>query len=173
MGGVGAETQFDSLFDPIDLGGVTLSNRICMAPLTRHRSGLDGVPTDLNVEHYRQRASAGLIVTEGIYPSPMGRGYLFTPGLHNDEQEKGWSKVTSAVHAAGGRIIGQIMHVGRLSDPLLHDGELPIAPSAVRPDPMARHYTVNCPRPKRHYPEPRAMTHAEVLAVIDEFAACA
>lgn len=165
--------QYDPLFAPMALGGVMLSNRICMAPLTRHRSGLDGVPTDLNVEHYRQRASAGLIVTEGIYPSPMGRGYLFTPGLHNLEQEKAWSRVTDAVHQADGRIFGQIMHVGRLSDPLLHNGELPVAPSAVRPDPTARHYTVNCPRPKRAYPEPRAMTHGEVLDVIGEFADCA
>ncbi len=161
------------LFERLDLSGVTLSNRICMAPLTRHRSTLEGVPTALNVEHYRQRAGAGLIVTEGIYPSPRGRGYLFTPGLHSDEQEAGWAKVTAAVHSEGGRIFGQIMHVGRLSDPLLHDGDLPLAPSAVRPDPTARHYTVNCPRPKRPYPMPREMTHAEVIATIDEFAACA
>ena len=170
---VSDEGQFAPLFDPIALGGVMLSNRICMAPLTRHRSGLDGVPSELNVEHYRQRASAGLIVTEGIYPAPMGRGYLFTPGLHTDAQELAWSKVTAAVHEAGGKIFGQIMHVGRLSDPLLLDGELPLAPSAVRPDPTARHYTVNCPRPKRPYTTPRAMTHREVLAAIDEFADCA
>lgn len=170
---VSTEEQFDPLFGPIELGGVMLSNRICMAPLTRHRSGLNGVPSELNVEHYRQRASAGLIVTEGIYPSPMGRGYLFTPGLHTNEQEKAWAKVAGAVRAAGGRIFGQIMHVGRLSDPLLLDGEMPLAPSAIRPDPKARHYTVNCPRPKRPYPTPRAMTHGEVLDVIGEFADCA
>lgn len=163
----------DVLFEPSQVGGTPLANRICMAPLTRHRSTLEGVPTALNVEYYRQRAEAGLIVTEGIHPSARGRGYLFTPGLHTDEQDAGWRRVTDAVHGAGGRIFGQIMHVGRLSDPVLLDGAPPLAPSAVQPDPTARHYTVNCPRPKRRYPVPAAMTHAEVIATIDEFAACA
>lgn len=159
-----------TMFSPLKVGNVTLKNRMAMAPMTRQRSGLDGVPTDLNVEHYAQRASAGLIVTEGIFPSEMGCGYLFTPGLCNDAQMQGWKRVTDAVHARGGAIFGQIMHVGRLSDPLMLKGEQPMAPSAVRPDPKARHYTVNCPRPKRPYPEPRAMTHAEVLRTIDEYA---
>ena len=167
------QTQPDALFQSIDIGGVTLKNRLVMAPMTRQRSTLDGMPTALNVEHYRQRASAGLLVTEGIYPSSMGKGYLFTPGLCNDAHEHGWRKVTQAVHAAGGTIFGQIMHVGRLSDPLMLDGEQPIAPSAVQPDPKARHYTITCPRPKRPYPEPRALSHAEVLDVVDEFRACA
>lgn len=160
----------DALFAPLRVGNVTIANRMAMAPMTRQRSLLDGTPTDLNVDYYRQRASAGLIVSEGIYPGPMGCGYLFTPGLHNDRHVAGWKRVTDAVHGAGGAIFGQIMHVGRLSDPLMLDGEQPIAPSAVQPDPKARHYTVNCPRPKRPYPEPRAMTHAEVLGVIDEYA---
>ena len=161
------------LFTPTRIGGVTLRNRLAMAPMTRQRSTLDGVPTELNVEYYRQRASAGLLVSEGIYPSPMGKGYLFTPGLHTDAQTQGWRRVTAAVHGAGGVIFGQIMHVGRLSDPLMLDGEQPVAPSAVQPDPKARHYTVNCPRPKRPYPVPRALSHAEVLGVIDEFRDCA
>ena len=78
-----------ALFQPIEIGGTKLNSRLAMAPMTRQRSTLDGVPTDLNVEHYRQRASAGLIISEGIYPSEMGRGYLFTPGLHNDRQADG------------------------------------------------------------------------------------
>jgi N-ethylmaleimide reductase len=160
----------DAMFTPLHVGNVTIANRMAMAPMTRQRSLLDGTPTDLNVDYYRQRASAGLIVSEGIYPGPMGCGYLFTPGLHNDRHVAGWKRVTDAVHGAGGAIFGQIMHVGRLSDPLMLDGEQPIAPSAVQPDPKARHYTINCPRPKRPYPEPRAMTHAEVLGVIDEYA---
>lgn len=162
-----------SLFQPIEIGGTRFSNRLAMAPMTRQRSTLDGVPTDLNVEHYRQRASAGLIISEGIYPSAMGKGYLFTPGLHTDAQEAGWKRVADAVHEEGGKIFGQIMHVGRLSDPLMLDGAQPIGASAVQPDPLARHYTINCPRPKRPYPEPRALTHAEVLGVIDEFRDCA
>jgi N-ethylmaleimide reductase len=163
----------ETLFEPLEVGHVWLKNRLAMAPMTRQRSTLDGVPTDLNVEHYRQRASAGLIVSEGIYPSAMGKGYLFSPGLHTPEQAAGWKRVTQAVHGAGGAIFGQIMHVGRLSDPLMLDGRQPIAPSAVQPDPTARHYTITCPRPKRPYPEPRAMTHAEVLAEIDGFRSCA
>lgn len=162
--------SLDTMFSPLKVGNVTLKNRMAMAPMTRQRSGLDGVPTDLNVEHYAQRASAGLIVTEGIFPGEMGCGYLFTPGLCNDTQMQGWKRVTDAVHAKGGAIFGQIMHVGRLSDPLMLKGEQPIGPSAVQPDPKARHYTVSCPRPKRPYPEPRAMTHAEVLRTIDEYA---
>jgi N-ethylmaleimide reductase len=163
----------DALFQPLDIGTVTLKNRLAMAPMTRQRSTLDGVPTDLNVEYYRQRASAGLIVSEGIYPTAMGKGYLFTPGLHTSEQAAGWRRVTDAVHGEGGAIFGQIMHVGRLSDPLMLDNRQPIAPSAVQPDPTARHYTITCPRPKRPYPEPRAMTHAEVLQEIDGFRDCA
>ncbi len=163
----------DALFKPLQVGNVVVKNRLAMAPMTRQRSALDGVPTDLNVEYYRQRASAGLIVSEGIYPSAMGKGYLFTPGLHTQEHATGWKRVTDAVHQEGGAIFGQIMHVGRLSDPLMLEGRQPIAPSAVQPDPKARHYTITCPRPKRPYPTPRAMTHAEVLEEIDGFRNCA
>lgn len=165
--------HLEQMFAPMRIGNITVANRMAMAPMTRQRSRLDGVPTHLNAEYYRQRASAGLIVTEGIYPGPMGSGYLFAPGLHNDEQLAGWKSVTEAVHGAGGAIFGQIMHVGRLSDPLMLGGEQPVAPSAVQPDPKARHYTINCPRPKRPYPEPRALTHTEVLGVIDEYRRCA
>lgn len=163
----------DALFEPMRIGDTVVRNRLAMAPMTRQRSGLDGVPNDLNVEYYRQRASAGLLVSEGLYPSEMGKGYLFTPGLHTAAQVAGWRRVADAVHGEGGAIFGQIMHVGRLSDPLMLDGRQPISASAVQPDPTARHYTINCPRPKRPYPEPRALTHAEVLGVIDDFRTCA
>lgn len=163
----------DTMFSPLRVGNVTLANRMAMAPMTRQRSGLDGVPTDLNVEYYRQRASAGLLVTEGIYPSAMGNGYLFAPGLHTEAQMQGWRRVTEAVHAAGGAIFAQIMHVGRLSDPLMLGSAQPVSASAVQPDPKARHYTISCPRPKRPYPEPRALSHPEVLGVIDDYAKCA
>jgi len=162
-----------SLFRTLALGAVTAPNRLAFAPCTRHRSRIDGVPTDLNVEYYRQRASAGLLITEGTAPSAMGVGYLFTPGLYTEAHIRGWRKVTDAVHAEGGRIFCQLMHTGRLSDSLLlPEGATPIAPSAVQPDPTARHYTVNCPRPKREvpYPVPRAMTRADIQKTVDEYA---
>ena len=165
--------NLEKMFSPLRVGNITLANRMAMAPMTRQRSTLDGVPTDLNVEYYRQRASAGLLITEGIYPSAMGNGYLFAPGLHNEAQMQGWRRVTDAVHTAGGAIFAQIMHVGRLSDPLMLDGAQPVSASAVQPDPKARHYTISCPRPKRPYPQPRALAHAEVLGVIDDYAKCA
>lgn len=163
----------NALFTPMRIGDITVRNRLAMAPMTRQRTGLDGVPNDLNVEYYRQRASAGLLVSEGLYPSEMGKGYLFTPGLHTEAHVAGWRRVADAVHGEGGAIFGQIMHVGRLSDPLMLEGRQPISASAVQPDPHARHYTINCPRPKRPYPRPRALTHAEVLGVIDDFRDCA
>ena len=161
------------LFDPLQVGGVTLKNRLAFAPCTRQRSNLDGTPNALNVEYYRQRAGAGLLVSEGIYPDDMGKGYLFSPGLCTASHVAGWRAVTDAVHDAGGAIFAQIMHVGRLSDPLMLPGNvMPISASAVRPDPTARHYTVNCPRPKRPYPQPRALTIPEIYDVIGHFKRC-
>lgn len=162
--------QFEQLFTPLKLGSVTVKNRMAVAPLTRHRSTFDGIPTDLNVEYYRQRAGAGLIVTEGTYPSEQGKAYLFIPGLCSPDHLSGWQRVTDAVHAEGGAIFCQIMHCGRLSDPLMLPGNAdPVAPSAVQPDPTARHYTINCPRPKRPYPKPRALSTDEVYGVIGEY----
>jgi N-ethylmaleimide reductase len=167
-------TLVDCLFQPLAVGDVVVPNRIAMAPCTRQRALLDGTPTDLMVEFYRQRATAGLLVTEGIAPSAQGNGYLFAPGLYTDAHEDGWRRVTDAVHAADGRIFAQIMHVGRLSDPLMQpDGAMPVAPSAVQPDPFARHYTVNCPRPKRPYGMPHALTIEEIAAVVRDYADCA
>ena len=127
-----ATPSVQRLFEPLKVGNVQLRNRLAFAPCTRQRSNLDGTPNDLNVEYYRQRAGAGLIVTEGIYPDDMGKGYLFTPGLCTESHVTGWRRVTDAVHEAGGTIFAQIMHVGRLSDPLmLPDNATPISPSAV------------------------------------------
>lgn len=159
----------DGLFTPFPLFGTTLRNRIVMSPMTRNRSTADGVPTNENVEYYRQRASAGLIITEGTYPSPMGRGYLFTPGIFSDEQIIGWRKITDAVHQEGGRIVCQLMHCGRLSDPLLLPGQAcPVAPSAVQP---AREglFTFHTPRPNRPYPVPRALSGDEISHVLNEY----
>jgi N-ethylmaleimide reductase len=163
-----------NLFRPLSLGAVSVRNRIAMAPCTRQRAHLDGTPTSLMTEYYRQRAGAGLIITEGISPSAGGNGYLFAPGLYTDRHETAWGEIADAVHQAGGTIFAQLMHVGRLSDPLiLPPGKLPVSASAVRPDPTARHYTVNCPRPRRSYGEPHALTLAEVGEVIGEYADCA
>ena len=121
------------LFSPLQLGGLELRNRVVMAPMTRSRAGADDEPTDMVVEYYRQRASAGLIVTEGIYPSPAGKGYCRTPGLVTRLQVKAWRKVTDAVHNEGGRIVAQLMHCGRVAhaDNKARDAET-VAPSAIR-----------------------------------------
>jgi N-ethylmaleimide reductase len=127
-----------NLFRPLSLGAVSVRNRIAMAPCTRQRAHLDGTPTSLMTEYYRQRAGAGLIITEGISPSAGGNGYLFAPGLYTDRHEAAWGEIADAVHQAGGTIFAQLMHVGRLSDPLiLPPGKLPVSASAVRPDPCA------------------------------------
>lgn len=120
-----------TLFQPVRIGAIELANRIVMAPLTRNRSP-GGLPGPLSVTYYAQRASAGLIVTEGSQISPLGQGYLDTPGIHTPEQVAAWKTVTDAVHAAGGRIVIQLWHVGRVSHTsLLPEGEVPVAPSAV------------------------------------------
>jgi N-ethylmaleimide reductase len=121
-----------TLFDTFTLGGVTLPNRIVMPPMTRARAAHGGVPTPLMAEYYRQRASAGLIITEGTQISAQGQGYAWTPGIHTPEQVRGWREVTATVHEAGGRIFAQLWHVGRLSHTSLQPGgAAPVAPSAL------------------------------------------
>jgi N-ethylmaleimide reductase len=120
-------------FDPIDLAGTRLANRVVMAPMTRSRAyGPGAAPTAATAAYYAQRASAGLIVTEGIQPCVVGQGYPDTPGLHSDTQVAAWKTVTDAVHAAGGHMYAQLMHTGRIGHPsLLPDGLVPVGPSAV------------------------------------------
>lgn len=121
------------LFTPIQVGRYTLPNRLVMAPMTRSRSNDAGVPSDLVVTYYEQRADAGLIIAEGTFPSAMGKGYVRTPGIYSDEQVAAWKKVTSAVHAKGGKIFLQIMNCGRISHPsMLPNNAQPIAPSAIK-----------------------------------------
>jgi N-ethylmaleimide reductase len=122
-----------SLFDPISLGGLELHHRIVMAPMTRSRCTPDHVPTDIMVEYYKQRATAGLIITEGTSPSPNGDGYPRTPGIYTPEQCAAWKKITQGIHEAGGKVFLQLMHVGRIAHPLnkAADAET-IAPSANR-----------------------------------------
>src|SRR5215210_5543020 len=121
-----------SLFDPIQVKDLRLPNRIIMAPLTRSRAiGGARVPNALMAQYYRQRSSAGLILSEATAVTPQGVGYANTPGIWSDEQVEGWRKVTRAVHDAGGRILCQLWHVGRISDPSFLDGRPPVAPSAI------------------------------------------
>ena len=121
-----------NLFAPLQMGPYTLANRIVMAPLTRNRAGAGNVPQAMNVEYYRQRASAGLIISEGSQISPTAVGYLATPGIHSPEQIAGWKQVTDAVHGRGGKIFLQLWHCGRVSHPSLQPGGiLPVAPSAI------------------------------------------
>lgn len=150
-----------SLFDPLKVGALTLPNRVVMAPLTRCRAGAGRVPTDLNVEYYVQRASAGLILSEATAVDPMGVGYADTPGIWSGEQVAGWKKITAGVHAAGGRIFLQLWHVGRISDPEHLNGELPVAPSAI-----AAPGHVSGFRPMRPYVTPRALRRDEIAGVV-------
>ena len=154
-----------TLFDPIQVGDLTLRNRIWMAPLTRLRAdGTGGRPSALMADYYRQRASAGLILTEATPVDPLGIGYTNVPGIWSDEHVEGWKAVTTAVHEAGGRIFMQLWHVGRISDPSFHDGAALVAPSAI-----AAKGHVSLLRPQRPYPVPRALETREVAGVVDAF----
>jgi len=154
-----------SLFDPIRVGDLELPNRVVMAPLTRSRAvGGQRVPNAMMAEYYVQRASAGLILSEATAVTPQGVGYADTPGIWSDAQVAGWKQVTDAVHAAGGRIFLQLWHVGRISDPVFLDGELPVAPSAI-----AAQGNVSLVRPKRAYVTPRALDTEEIPGIVAAF----
>lgn len=150
-----------TLFDPLKVGDIVLPNRIIMAPLTRLRGTVDHLPTELMPKYYAQRASAGLIVSEGIPIDPMGVGYPQVPGLWSEEQAELWKPVTKAVHEAGGRIFAQIWHVGRISDPVYLNGKLPVAPSAITP---AGHLSLL--RPIKSFETPRALETEEIPGII-------
>lgn len=151
-----------NLFDPITVGDLTLPNRVFMAPLTRSRAvGGGRVPNALMTEYYRQRAGAGLILSEATAVTPQGVGYANTPGIWSREQVVGWRQVTAAVHAAGGHIFLQLWHVGRISDPIFLDGQLPVAPSAI-----AASGHVSLVRPPRAYVTPRALELQEIPGIV-------
>lgn len=154
-----------SLFSPLKLGRYTLTNRMAMAPMTRSRATFDGVPTDLMVEYYAQRASAGLIITEATAVSAMGKGYINIPGLYNAEQVAGWRKVTDAVHAKGGKIFVQLFHTGRVShSSLLPNNAQPVAPSAITLS--GQTFTATGPQ---NYSEPRAMTETDIQQALQDY----
>ncbi|ATF89065.1 alkene reductase [Burkholderia gladioli] len=159
------------LFSPAKLAGHDTAHRIVMAPMTRARSTQPGdIPNAMNARYYAQRASAALIVTEASQITPQGKGYSFTPGIHSDAQREGWRLVTDAVHAEGGRIFLQLWHVGRMSHPDFHGGELPVAPSAVpfdgqiwKVDPATGiGAMVDCPTP-------RELRHEEIRQIVQDF----
>ncbi len=153
------------LLEPSQLGPYSLKNRLVMAPLTRNRASAGNVPNALNAEYYRQRSSAGLIITEATQISPQGQGYPFTPGIHSAEQIAGWQLVTHAVHEEGGRIFLQLWHVGRVSHPCFQpNGALPVAPSAIAPAGDAATFTG--PQP---YVIPRALETAEIPGIIADY----
>jgi len=155
------------LLEPFRLGALRLPNRVVMAPMTRARATPDGLPTASTATYYAQRASAGLIVTEGVQPSLQGQSNPFTPGLHTDEQVFAWRAVTHAVHANGGRIFAQLMHGGRVGHPA-NVGFVPVAPSAVRLE--TELFTAEGPLPA---PVPRALTAHEVREEVEVFAQAA
>lgn len=155
------------LFQPTRIGAIDVANRVVMAPLTRSRAdeAAGDVPgSPMNVEYYRQRSNAGLIISEGTQVSPLGKGYMATPGIYSDEQVEGWKPITAAVHAAGSKIVAQIWHVGRITHPELTGGAQPIGPSALRPETVA--YTH---KGKLDAPTPRELSVADIRQVVDEF----
>ena len=168
------------LFDPFTLCGLHLPNRVVMPPMTRARAAAGEVPTRMMADYYAQRASAGLIVTEGIQVSPQGQGYAWTPGLHTPAQVAGWRAVTDAVHAAGGRIFAQLWHVGRLSHVTLQPGgAAPVAPSALVADGVQVFIdprglgAAAAAGDKVQHSAPRALATGEVKKIVAEFARAA
>jgi N-ethylmaleimide reductase len=160
------QTPKPTLFDPVRVGALDLSNRIVMAPLTRNRAGPGLVPTDLMAEYYGRRATAGLIIAEATQVSPEAQGYSDTPGCYNDAQVEGWRKVTSAVHARGGKIVVQLWHTGRISHAIFQPGgAAPVAPSAIR----AHAQTFIAGQGFVDVSMPRALDLAELPGIVDDF----
>jgi len=153
------------LFEPVQLGPLSLHNRIVMAPLTRSRAGKGDVPGPLNAEYYAQRATAGLIISEASQISQQGKGYAYTPGIYSEEQVEGWKLVTAAVHQNHGFIFCQLWHVGRISHPdLQENGQLPVAPSAIKPEGQA--FTETGFKP---HVTPRALETAEIPGIVEQY----
>ena len=155
----------DSLFSTLKLGAIEVPNRVVMAPMTRLRANDACEATPLMAQYYRQRASAGLIITEGSHPSPMGRGYTYPPGIHTEEQATAWRQVTDAVHEEGGHIFLQLMHAGRVTHSSFLPGRaLPVAPSAI-----AVNGTIHTFDGKVPFETPRALETEEIAGVIAEY----
>jgi N-ethylmaleimide reductase len=153
------------LFESVKLGPLSLPNRIVMAPLTRSRAKEGDVPSEIAIEYYAQRATAGLIIAEATQISPQGKGYILTPGIYNDEHVAAWKRITDAVHAKGGHIFLQLWHVGRISHPSIQpDNALPVAPSAIKPEGQA--YTDSGFVPLL---TPRALETSEIAGIVEQY----
>ncbi|MCZ8534893.1 alkene reductase [Psychrobacillus psychrodurans] len=153
------------LFESVKIGNIELKNRLGMAPMTRSRALPNGTPSDLAAEYYGQRASVGLIISEGTQPSEDGQGYTNTPGIYTESHMKGWKKVTSKVHNEGGRIFVQLMHVGRVS----HPDNTPHHRQAVAPSTIAPNTEIFTAQGMKEIPTPRALSEGEIKDVINEF----
>lgn len=154
-----------SLFDSVQLGDLTLANRMVMAPMTRNRADANGMATPMMVTHYRQRAGAGLIITESTPVSPQAIGYPFTPGLYTDDHVESWRRVTDAVHEEGGHIFAQLQHCGRISHPSFQpDNGLPVAPSAIQPKGQSVTYTG-----MQDFVTPHALETNEIRDIVEQF----
>jgi len=163
----GADFDHRKLFQPTRIGDIEVANRVVMAPLTRSRAdeAAGDIPgSAMNIEYYRQRSNAGLIISEGTQVSLAGKGYMATPGIYSDAQVEGWKPIVKAVHEAGSKIVAQIWHVGRITHPDLTGGAHPVAPSAIQPKTIA--YTCNG---KVDVPQPRALSVEDIASVVDEF----
>ncbi len=159
-----SKNTMPTLLDPLVAGDIVLPNRVVMAPLTRSRATASRVPNALMAQYYAQRATAGLILSEATAVTPMGVGYADTPGVWSPQQVEGWKLTTSAVHAAGGRILLQLWHVGRISDPVFLGGALPVAPSAIAPKGH-----VSLVRPQRPFVTPRALETDEIPGIVEAY----
>jgi len=160
-----ANIEQSDLFKPVQVGAMHLANRIVMAPLTRSRAAKGDVMTGMNAEYYKQRASAGLIISEATNISQQGKGYAFTPGIYTEEQVAGWKLVTDAVHDAKGVMVCQLWHVGRISHPSLQkDNALPVSASAVKPNQKAFTETG-----MQDCVTPRALTTEEIPVLIEQY----
>lgn len=158
-------TASPKLLESYDLHGLQLNNRVVLAPMTRARSGEDRIPTELMAEYYAQRSGAGLLITEATTISEQGNGWVQSPGIYSDAMVEGWKKITEAVHAKGSVIFLQLWHTGRASHSSFHDGDLPVAPSAIKIEGEGVH-TANGKQP---YETPRALETAEVKAVVEDY----
>ncbi|WP_421918986.1 alkene reductase [Marinifilum sp.] len=154
----------NTLLSKFSLGDLEFKNRMVMAPMTRNRAGEGNVPTELMAEYYKQRSGAGLIITEASQISQQGMGYPATPGIHSEEQVEGWKKITKTVHEQGGKIFIQLWHVGRISHPDFHDGNLPVAPSAIKPAGQAFTY-----EGLKDFVTPRELEIAEIKSIVDDY----
>ena len=155
----------NSLLEPFDLHGILLANRVVMAPMTRSRAGINRVPTELMAKYYAQRSSAGLLITEATTISPQANGWNQSPGIYTNEMIEQWKKIVEAVHQKGGKIFLQLWHMGRASHSSFHDGELPVAPSAI----AIGGDEIHTPTGKQPYEVPRALSVEDITAVIKDY----